>query len=530
MRVTRALLVAAALVLALRPDRASADSAHREARVAVIVGADRGNETDVPLRYAELDAVRMRDLLTELGDVASGRAILVRGRDPGGVREALREASGRAAELRNAGYRVTFLFYYSGHGDQDSLHLPGGRIVLADLRQAISSIAADVRLTILDSCRGLGRTKGVNKGEEFQVSVVQRGPRGSAEVRASSDGEAAQESDELRGSVFTHFLISGLRGDADADGDRRVTLAELYAYAYRRTLLRTQTGPVTQHATLDVDLEGAGELVVAVPGAAAATLVVPPGDLRYLVVATPSAAVIGEITSAGGAFALPAGKYLVLVRDGKRTRVAHVDLSGGGTKRLAIGEFREVSREHLVARGGWLELQRSRLRLATGAELAASGAEQPALHASVGYARVRGPWLWEFALGGGWGGLDSGQWSGMSRTLSATAIAGRRWRVSALEVVVGAGPEVRYGWQTLEARNPRWIESLGLPTTARFHYGAGGLRGVARIELPVGADARISLELAALAAMRRETAVDGSGAHLESLFLVTPSAAYVHAF
>jgi hypothetical protein len=42
--------------------------------------------------------------------------------------------------------------------------------------------------------------------------------RGTVELRASSLGEAAQESAELSGAVFTHFLISGLRGGADAAG------------------------------------------------------------------------------------------------------------------------------------------------------------------------------------------------------------------------------------------------------------------------------------------------------------------------
>jgi uncharacterized caspase-like protein len=56
---------------------------------------------------------------------------------------------------------------------------------------------------------------------------------------ASDTGEAAQESDELRGALFTHYWVSGLRGAADANGDGRVTLAESYDFAYSQTLYRS---------------------------------------------------------------------------------------------------------------------------------------------------------------------------------------------------------------------------------------------------------------------------------------------------
>ena len=90
-------------------------------------------------------------------------------------------------------------------------------------------------------------------------------------MASSSPQELSQESDELKGSYFTHHLVTALRGAGDADGDGRVSLDEAYRYAYRRTLAstaRTQVGE--QHVTLETDLAGQGDVPVTYPGRGAA--------------------------------------------------------------------------------------------------------------------------------------------------------------------------------------------------------------------------------------------------------------------
>jgi hypothetical protein len=115
---------------------------------------------------------------------------------------------------------------------------------------------------------------------------------------------------ELGGSVFTHYLLSGLRGEADRDNDDRVTLTELYAYAYRKTVLRTGTGEVLQHPAIQLQLSGAGEVVLSHLTAAVATLEVSRDAERYLVFSLPSEAMVGELSSEGsGRLALPKGAF-----------------------------------------------------------------------------------------------------------------------------------------------------------------------------------------------------------------------------
>ena len=207
-----------------------------EERIAVIVGSNIGLHSEEPLFYAEQDARRVRDLLIELGGVSPRQAIINLRGSGEDVLRALQEVKGRAAKLQAAGKRVAFLFYFSGHGDDSSLHLPRGKLALDQLRRAVAQVPGTLRIAVIDACRTARTEKGVRRGPAFALSVDENTPRGMVELRSSSAGEAAQESHKLSGSLFTHYLVSGLRGGADRDGDGQVTLAEAYAHIYRRTL------------------------------------------------------------------------------------------------------------------------------------------------------------------------------------------------------------------------------------------------------------------------------------------------------
>ena len=49
-------------------------------------------------------------------------------------------------------------------------------------------------------------------------------------LTASDANEVSMEKDELNHGVFTYYLLEGLRGKADADGDGVITLDEVYKY------------------------------------------------------------------------------------------------------------------------------------------------------------------------------------------------------------------------------------------------------------------------------------------------------------
>src|SRR5690606_26313350 len=119
--------------------------------------------------------------------------------------------------------------------------------------------------------------KGFTADEPFAISAAML-PQASGQVwlHASSDGEAAQESDELQGAIFTHAWLNGLRGAADANGDARVTLDESFAFAHSRTLIRSaKSSGVLQKPEAVVSLREGGPVVLTQTAARMGTLSLP---------------------------------------------------------------------------------------------------------------------------------------------------------------------------------------------------------------------------------------------------------------
>ena len=85
---------------------------------------------------------------------------------------------------------------------------------------------------------------------------------GFAIITSSTADESSQESDRLRASFFSHHLVNGLRGAADANGDHIVSLDEVYTYTYAETLRSSGRTMALQHPTYRVDLKGKGDVVL----------------------------------------------------------------------------------------------------------------------------------------------------------------------------------------------------------------------------------------------------------------------------
>jgi hypothetical protein len=205
---------------------------------AVIVGV--GSYTHMPaLRYTDDDAYRFYAFLKSV--------------EGGGLRdeqirilideEATRQRVLETVEdlFGKAGEEDLVLFYFSGHGVRGAF-LPidfdgyNNKILYEEISERIERSAARYRICFADACHsgGLFTDRSVEPQEELLrfYQPLFEASTGTAIIMSSKSEETSLESAGLRQGVFSHFMMRGLKGEADADGDGMVTIQELYDYIY----------------------------------------------------------------------------------------------------------------------------------------------------------------------------------------------------------------------------------------------------------------------------------------------------------
>jgi hypothetical protein len=358
---------------------AAVPAAAARQRFALVAGANDGGGQRPRLKYAVSDADRFARVLRDLGGVEPADAVLLKQPSLKELDDALAALGARMASARSAGgegVRIEVLLYYSGHADETGLLLAGDRYSYRTLRDRMDALPADVRIAVLDACASgaITRLKGGQSRPPFLVDASSS-MRGHAFLTSSSAEETAQESDRIGASYFTHYLVSGLRGAADASGEGTVTLGEAYQFAFRETLGRTvETRGGAQHPSYDISLSGTGDVVMTDLRGTSAGLVLDEGLGGRCLVREAGQGPVVELLKVSGRrveLGLAPGRYEVHCQDRQGAMVARPVLQEG--KRIVLGpaDFTGARRDPTMARGGgdaavgWLN-GRSRFELRHG--------------------------------------------------------------------------------------------------------------------------------------------------------------------
>lgn len=350
--------LAGLLLLWLLPvtGRVRADHPGGLRRFALVVSAQDGGPERARLQYAERDAKAIREVLRELGGVQAPDARSLAQPSAATVVGAFAELQRELDEARREGARTELFFYYSGHSDESALLLGDDRLSYVALRKLVDELPADVRIAILDSCASGAFTRakgGVHRAAFLLDASTQL--QGHAFLTSSSADEAAQESDKIGGSFFTHYFVSGLRGAADASGDRKVTLTEAYRFAFDETLQRTaQTQYGSQHPAYEIRLAGTGDLVMTDLRATSAKLVLDESVAGRLFVWSAERKLVAELDKARGrrvVLAVPPGRYRVESARERLFEAAELTVRSDAPARIDEQAFREVPREATLSRG-----------------------------------------------------------------------------------------------------------------------------------------------------------------------------------
>lgn len=330
-------------------------------RYAVVIGNNVGQANEAPLRYAEDDAKKVMGVLQSLGDFRPENTVLLLAKGPTEVQRVLISLNARIRS-ETTGARDSVLFvYYSGHADQRALHLGNDNLELSLLERMVQGSAAAFRLLVLDACRSgvLTRVKGGHPAPSFQIASDDQLPgEGVAFLTSSAAGEDAQESDELRGSFFTHYFVSGLRGAADRNRDAIVSVEEAYDYAYQHTLSassRTLFG--LQHPTFHFDLRGKGSIQltwVRATDSALGLLTLPKGCTVLLFGGDENGPVVAEVgmLDARRELALDPGRYFVRARAADHLLEGFAEVSAGQSTHLSESDLTRIEYARLARKGG----------------------------------------------------------------------------------------------------------------------------------------------------------------------------------
>ena len=300
-------------------------------RYALVVGANAGGGDRPTLQYAISDAERFARVMVDLGGVTPANEIVLKQPKLRDLTDAFDLLTRRVTEGKRTAGRTEIVVYYSGHADEKGLLLGDDRYSYRTLRDRLDQIPADVRIAVLDACSSgaFTRAKGGRARPAFLVDESSD-MRGHAFLTSSAESEAAQESDRIQASYFTHFLISGFRGAADMSGDGKITLNEAYQFAFNETLGRTvDTKGGAQHPSYDINMSGTGDVVMTDVRQTTATLVLGEELEGRFFIRTSARELVVELYKPRGRkveLAIDPGTYEVRIERDKGALVARADV------------------------------------------------------------------------------------------------------------------------------------------------------------------------------------------------------------
>lgn len=216
-------------------------------RKALIVGiADYPGGGD--LQYTDDDAIEIKEVLESNGWDEGDITLFI---DDEGTKSGITEELNDIADTTNA--NSISLFFFSGHGTQDGqgealcCYGTGSSSYLYDfeLNDILDNFNGKV-VVIIDSCHSggmeppdFGNETEFNTSEYINnfIETLGAGNENRVILMACAADEYSYETSELQNGVFSFFIIEGLWGLADEEGDGNgiITAEETFSYAEPKT-------------------------------------------------------------------------------------------------------------------------------------------------------------------------------------------------------------------------------------------------------------------------------------------------------
>lgn len=224
-------------------------------RWAIVIGISKYQHKDWNLKYADCDAEDLYKLLLTPngGSFATERICKLTNEyaTTGNITRALR------GFLKKPAREDLVLIYFACHGspdpdrpenvylltyDTDPTDIAGTALPMEDIDRALTSILHSEKVIILaDTCHsgalggGIGGRRSVVNDAKLMNRFLQdisQSKGGVALLTSAESNEISLEDAKWGGGhgVFTHYLLEGMRGSGDLDGNGIVTVGELFEY------------------------------------------------------------------------------------------------------------------------------------------------------------------------------------------------------------------------------------------------------------------------------------------------------------
>jgi len=240
---------------------------------AVVIGIGKYQHSGInSLNYTVADAESIYKFLTTDGGFDADHVKLLT--DDDATTKNIKSALGQFLS-RKAMENDTVFIYYSGHGapepdpastdgdgmskyivtyDSDPEDLYSTAFPMEEVRTIFQRIEAKKIVFFIDACysgASGGKTfskpgmKTGNVSEQFLDDMSEG--EGRVVITASGTNEVSLETPELGHGVFTYYLLEGLKGGADMNSDKMITVDEVYEYLYEKVVKTSKDYGGGQH-------------------------------------------------------------------------------------------------------------------------------------------------------------------------------------------------------------------------------------------------------------------------------------------
>lgn len=144
------------------------------------------------------------------------------------------------------------VFFFSGHGSKNGLcaydtQSSSTEVTYLEVQEALRSCKAKNKQLFIDACFSGGlRSDQAQESKTESARMPMSNTEGVMLFLSSRSNEVSKENLWANNGFFTQYLLKGMKGGADADGDKIVTARELFVFVSSKVSERTnqQQNPV----------------------------------------------------------------------------------------------------------------------------------------------------------------------------------------------------------------------------------------------------------------------------------------------